>query len=145
MSGIFEKYSPLTSEKWGIFIEKDLGSPLTPSVQNFAKLNIDLNDLFIGNQFILVFISLFDFCTALERGGGKNPLLEQTQKWCTPLLQSYNKFGKASKKVTNLGHSPKFVYPLPPVGTLSQVNGFFLKPSLCHVLNGLNDGLWSNI
>ena len=70
MSGIFEKYSPLTSEKWGIFIEKDLGSPLTPSVQNFAKLNIDLNDLFIENQFMLVFISLFEFTTILERGGG---------------------------------------------------------------------------
>ena len=49
------------------FPRKGFGTP--PPVQNFAKLNIDLNDLFIGNQFILVFISLFDFCTVLEGGG----------------------------------------------------------------------------
>ena len=147
MSGIFEKYSPLTSEKWGIFIEKYLGYPLTPSVQNFAKLNIDLNDLFIGNQFILVFISLFDFCTVLERGGGKNPLLGQTQKWCTPLLQSYNKFGEASKKKSQTWDIvPSSATPSPPCwDTVPSSWLFFLKPSLCHVLIGLNDRLWSNI
>ena len=71
-----------------------LGKNLAPPCKLW-KLNIDPHDLPIGNQFTLLFISLFEFCTIMEgvgAGGGQNPVLGQTQKLYIPLLQSYNKF-----------------------------------------------------